>query len=458
MHRMESHNNEPGEVNRRNFIKGGSFATLMTMLGGVELFAQPAEEPPAEGTPAGPKLKCAIVGLGPWGREILDELGRLPQVEIAAICDTYAPMVRRSSTKAPNAAQTEDYQTILDNKGIKAVIIATGTHQHKDIAVAALQAGKHVYCEAPLAITMEDARAIALAAKNSPRLVFQAGLQLRSDPQRHFLLPFIRSGALGKPVMARAQWHKKTSWRAASSSSEREKAINWRLNSGTSLGLVGEIGIHQFDQAGWLFLDNAPVALTGRGANLVWKDGRDVADTVQLLVEFPGGVQQIYDSTLGNSFDAEYEMFYGSYAAVMIRERKAWMFKEVDSPLLGWEVYASKDVFYKESGIALVADASKQTASGDKPIETPHPMSALYYALEAFVNNCTDFSAGVEDFASMFDVNDKAALANYLATLKLKPAAGYQEGYAATVLAIKANEAVTKGERIELKKDWFELT
>ena len=168
-------------------------------------------------------------------------------------------------------------------------------------------------------------------------------------------------------------------------------------------------------------------------------------------------MQQIYDATLGNSFDADYEMFYGSYAAVMIRERKAWMFKEVDSPLLGWEVYANKDVFYKESGIALVADASKQTSSADKPIETPHPMPSLYYALDAFVSNCGEVSTGVEDFASLFDVNDKTALANYLATLKLKPAASYKDGYDATVLAIKANEAVVKGERIELKKEWFEV-
>jgi predicted dehydrogenase len=455
---MEQHKTETGEFNRRDFLKGGSFATLMTMLGGVQLFAQAATEPQTETKPAGPKVKCAVIGLGPWGREILDQLGRLPQAEIVAICDNYPAMLRRSATKAPGATQTEDYRAILDNKEIKAVVIATATHQHKDIAIAALEAGKHVYCEAPLANNVEDARAIAMAAKKSPQLVFQSGLQMRSDPQRHFLLPFIRSGALGKPVMARAQWHKKQSWRVPSSSADREKVVNWRLNKATSLGLVGEIGIHQIDQAGWLFLNAAPVSVTGCGANLLWKDDRDVADTAQLLVEFSGGARLIYDVTLANSFDADYEMFYGSDAAVMIRERKAWMFKEVDSPLLGWEVYASKDTFFKESGIALVADASKQTAAaGNKPAETPYPFPTLYYALEAFIANGPDISNAVEDFSSTFDVNDKAALEKYLATIKLKPAANYKDGHNATVLAIKANEAVTRGERIELKKEWFEL-
>jgi predicted dehydrogenase len=444
-------------LNRRDFIKGSSFATLMTMLGGVQLMAQATSESATETQSAGSKVKCAMIGLGPWGREILDQLVRLSQAEVVAICDNYPTMVRRSATKVPSATQTEDYRAILENKEIKAVIIATPTHQHKDIVLAALKAGKHVYCEAPLAHTMDDARAIALAAKNSPQLVFQSGLQMRSDPQRHFLLPFIRSGALGKPVFARAQWHKKQSWRATSPNPEREKAVNWRLSKETSLGLVGEIGIHQLDQAGWLFLNSLPVSVVGSGANLLWKDGRDVPDTAQLLIEFPDGVRMMYDSTLGNSFDADYEMFHGSHAAIMIRERKAWMFKEVDSPLLGWEPYANKDTFYKENGIALVADASKQTANPDKPIETPYSFPTLYYALEAFLSNCADLTAAVEDFSSTFDANDKTAMANYLASIKFKPAAGYKDGYDGTVLAIKANEAVNSGQRIELKKELFEL-
>ena len=128
--------------------------------------------------------------------------------------------------------------------------------------MAALKAGKHVYCEAPLANTIEDAREIALAAKAAPQVIFQSGLQLRSEPQRHFLLPFVRSGTLGKPVMARAQWHKKQSWRMAAPTPEREKAMNWRLDKSLSLGLIGEIGCHAIDQAGWFF-NARPLAVTG---------------------------------------------------------------------------------------------------------------------------------------------------------------------------------------------------
>jgi predicted dehydrogenase len=453
--------NEAG-FNRRDFLKGGSVATMMAMMGGVELFAQAVPEKKDGDKPPGPAIKCALIGLGPWGREILDLLNRIPQTdphaEIVALCDNYPAMMRRSAAKAPGAAQLEDYQAVLANKDIQAVIIATGSHQHKDIAVAALKAGKHVYCEAPLANTVEDAKAIGLAARGAVGKVFQPGLQARSDPQRHFLLPFIRSGALGKSLLARAQWHKKQSWRAASPNAEREKTVNWRLSKATSTGLVGEIGIHQLDQAGW-FLNGVPTAVTGFGSLAFWRDdGRDVPDTVQLVVEYPEGVRLSYDATLANSFDADYEMYFGSDAAVMIRESKAWMFKEVDSPLLGWEVYARKDAFYKETGIALVAGGSKQDAMADKSKDdAAKALPPLYYALQSFLGNCVEVTAAVDDFTASFGSADKKALAENLAGIKLRNAANYKDGYAATVLAIKANEAITTNSRIELKKEWFEL-
>ena len=459
--------------NRRDFLRGGSIATLMAMMGGTPLIAQPAAETKADEKEVGTKVKVGIIGLGPQGREILDQIGRLPQnrphAEVIAICDNYKPMVTRSASKAPGAATVEDYKAVLNNKDVQAVIIATPTHQHKDLVIAALAADKHVYCEAPLAHTVEDTKAIALAAKNAVGKVFQPGLQMRSDPQRLFILPFIRSGALGKFVMARAQWHKKNSWRATSPNADREKVINWRLNNATSPGLVGELGIHQLDQATW-FLNGTPTSVSGHGAVRFWNDGRDVPDTAQLVVEYPEGLQLTYDATLGNSFDGEYEMYYGTDAAVMMRDNKverengydyfhlAWMFKEVDSPLLGWEVYARKDAFYKETGIALVAGGSKQTALADKGAEvSPFPFPTLYYALESFIGNCAEVGAQVEDIKSSFGTVTKEALEASLATIKLRPAATYKDGYAATVLALKANEAILKGTRVELKKEMFEL-
>src|SRR5438094_4199357 len=117
---------------------------------------------------------------------------------------------------------------------------------------------------------------------------------MRSDPQRHYLLQFIRAGAAGKPVMARAQWHKKQSWRFAAPTPEREQEMNWRLRKDASLGLIGEIGIHQVDVMSW-FLMGQPVAVTGFGSVMHWRDGRELADTIQAVFEYPGGVNLVYD-------------------------------------------------------------------------------------------------------------------------------------------------------------------
>ncbi|HEY9074841.1 MAG TPA: Gfo/Idh/MocA family oxidoreductase, partial [Desulfobaccales bacterium] len=133
---MNENEKETLGYNRRDFLRGGSVATLMTMLGGVELFGQTNAEPSAESKAPAVKIKVGVIGLGAWGREIINTLGRMPQAsppieaDIAAICDTYPASLKRTASAAPGAVQTADYKTILDNKDIPAVIIATPTFQH----------------------------------------------------------------------------------------------------------------------------------------------------------------------------------------------------------------------------------------------------------------------------------------------------------------------------------------
>ncbi len=450
------------DLNRREFLKGGSFASLMMLMGGVALRAQ--DKPKTEDAPTAykttvPPVKCAVIGCGTWGRELLQTLARLPNAPVVAICDNYEPYLRRAKESAPQAETFDDYRKVLALKDVKAVLVATPSHQHREIVLEALQAGKHIYCEAPLATTLEDARAIAQAAKTARKLNFQSGLQLRSDPQRHFLLGFVRSGAMGKTVKARAQSNKKQSWRRTSPNPEREKVANWRLTQKTSVGIVGELGVHQIDMANW-YLNERPVSVTGFGGILHWRDGRDVADTVQAVFEFPSGALLTFDGTLANSFDSEFETYYGSDSAILVRENKAWMFKEADAPLLGWEVYARKDDFYKQTGIALVANASKLSAQGAQPAEDAAPeFSPLYYALEAFITNTDMHQTGVEDFIGSFGESDLKALDEYLAGLAKNkmPAAGNKEGFQAAVAVIKANEAIVKGQKIAFQKEWFEV-
>jgi predicted dehydrogenase len=453
------------ELDRRSFLKGSSLATVMALLGGVPIRAQDTNQSQDEGqtnyqglvTP----LNCAVIGCGAWGREVLRTLARLPCAPVAAICETYSPYLKRAGDQlAPNAERYSDYRKALENKNVQAVIVTTPSHHHKEVVLAASQAGKHVYCEAPLAHTLADARAIAQAAKDAFKLNFQAGLQNRADPQKYHLVKFVRTGVMGKTIGGRCQWHRKQSWRLTSPNADREQELNWRLCQDTSPGLLGEVGVHQVDVANW-FIMSPPAAVTGRGAVMHWNDGRTVPDTVQALFEYPGGELVTCNASLAYSFDADHELFYGTHSTIMCRDRRAWMFKEVDSPLLGWEVYACREGFYKESGIVLDANSTKQAAQSKKAVQDPlaSDETPLHYALKAFVVNSNMLQAGVEDFAAGFDANDLAGLKDYLGTLAKRrvPAAGYREGLEATVTAIKANEAILKGQRIVFDKEWFAL-
>ena len=141
----------------------------------------------------------------------------------------------------------------------------------------------------------------------------------------------------------------------------------------------------------------------------------------------------MYDATLASSFDDAYEIYFGTDSAIIFRDKgKAWMFKEVDSPLLGWEVYARKDRFYKETGIALLANATKLDAQNQDPTEDdPSIESPLWYALQEFMENH--------------------------AFGPFPPSSDYQKGFEAAVVAIKANEAITQNTRVEIDPSLFSI-
>jgi hypothetical protein len=223
---------------------------------------------------------------------------------------------------------------------------------------------------------------------------------------------------------------------------------------------VGEIGIHNIDAAGW-FMNRRPVSVSGFGSTVLWNDGREVPDTTISVIEYNRGARMVYDATLANSFDAEYDMFYGTDATVMLRDRRGWMFKEVDSPLLGWEVYARKETFFKEVGIVLAANATKLAAQGDNPVIDTQvaTQGSLYYALEAFVTNADLMKTGVDDFTSNFGSDDEKALVEYLGDVNKNrlPAADWKDGYEATVTAIKAHEAIMSGGKIDLSDELFNV-
>jgi predicted dehydrogenase len=376
-------------------------------------------------------VNCAVIGLGDQGREILRALATVPGAGVKTICDTHKPAHKRALELAPKATATTDYRRILDDKEVRAVWVATPSHLHKDIALPALAAGKHVYCEAPMAHTIADARVIATAARKVPDQVFQVGLQRRANLLDMHVFTLLRLGILSRLSLVRAQNHHRTSWRRAASTRERQAELDWRLDDALSPGLSGELGIHQFDLVSW-YLRRRPLSATAFGGVMAWPDGRKVPDLMHATLDYGNGVHLVYSASLGNSFGSGAETFLGSEGTILIQDDHAWLIKEADAPAQDWEVYATREAVGSEVGLVLVANASRLLQEMRAPGQLQHTdaKGALYYACESFLQT---IRSGI------------------------RPAADAQDGLEATVVALTVNEAVRTGTTIAFHKEWFEL-
>ena len=398
---------------------------LRTGAGALAAFALSPEL--AALKPPGSRRACklAIIGVGRQGRSILGELQKIDGAEVAAVADDNPSRLKSGLRRARGATGYASAAELLEKEaGVEAVIVATPTHLHREPALQALEAGKHVYCEAPLASTLEDGRAIAAAARRAGTR-FQVGLQGRSNPVYRLARSFARAGTLGDLVNLRAQYNKKTSWRTASSDPAFEEALNWRLDPGKTIGLAGELGTHQFDVIHW-FLGRHPVSVRGSGGVHFHRDGREVADSVHCDLGFADGVRMQYTATIANSYGGSYELLSGSNAAIKLAWSHGWMFKEADATTQGWEVYANRQQFHNDQGITLIADATQLAAQDRLKEGVGLPYSSLYYALSDFLRSVTEGEP---------------------------VACGAAEGLAATAVGILAHRATVTGEEIEISEE-----
>ena len=146
------------------------------------------------------RMKIGCIGLGGMGTGDAHDHNRFG--DIVAVCDVDANHRERARNDEKigkgKAESFEDYRKVLDNKEIEVVSIVTPDHWHTKIAIEALQAGKHVFCQKPLTLTLAENLAIRAACKANPKLVFFIGTQQRSD-RRLFMraVNLVHQGLLG---------------------------------------------------------------------------------------------------------------------------------------------------------------------------------------------------------------------------------------------------------------------
>lgn len=403
-------------IDRRSF--------LTTTAGTLAAFALSPEALPAAvrlGASAS-ALPVAVIGVGRQGRLHLAELQRLSAARIVAICDNDSRRLAAGARRTQDAQTYESHTEMLEKaRDVQAVFIATPTHTHRQIVEDCLAAGKHVYCETPLAHTVEDAAAIMRAARNA-KSMFASGLEGRTNPIYQLARTFFRSDSVRDLIAMRGQSHQKNSWRVPSADAARDRETNWKLDDAVSIGLPGEVGTQQFDVFSW-YTDRDPVSVRGSGSVRLYDDGRTIADTVHCDLLWENGARLQYMATLGNSYEGRYEVFHGSNAAIKLAWNAGWMFKEADAPTQGWEVYANRQQFHNDEGITLIADATQLAAQGKLQEGVGLPDPPLYYCINSFLKSVIE-SQPIVTTAEM--------------------------GYRATVIGILAHQAVVSGNEIKI--------
>ncbi len=173
-------------IKRRSFLKGMGSAGmgLVTFQTGKVLGAND-------------RVNVAVAGVGGQGRGHVKGFSKLDDVRVIAVCDPDTKRMRKAAKKAPGAKKIRDFRKVLEMKDLDALIIATPNHWHAPMAIAACQAGKHVYVEKPVSHSIWGGRQMCNARKKYNRVI-QAGTQQLSCPAPTECGEDIRSGKYGK--------------------------------------------------------------------------------------------------------------------------------------------------------------------------------------------------------------------------------------------------------------------
>lgn len=176
-------------MNRRKFIFDlGATAASLTLAGCATTNAP-------RKLSANEKLNIGFVGVNNRAREDLMEVAKTGE-NVAALCDVDENYLSRASKDFPNAKTYTDFRRLIDQPDLDAIVVATPDHIHAVAAVAALNSGRHCYCEKPLARTISEVRAITVAAAKNKR-VTQIGTQIHALSNYRRVVELVQSNVIG---------------------------------------------------------------------------------------------------------------------------------------------------------------------------------------------------------------------------------------------------------------------
>jgi predicted dehydrogenase len=284
--------------------------------------------------PAAEKIGIGLIGCGGRGRTLLGHFLERPDVEVRGVCDVHEPRLKAARAAAsPSAAAFDDYRSLLERKEIDAVIIATPDHWHARMVIDAVEAGKDVYVEKPLAHKIDEGFRIIEAVRRTKRVV-QVGMQRRSAPLFVEARDIVASGKLGDIRLVTSAWYNNQAslsdrklagdldwkqWlgRTPERPVDALRFFNWYYFWDYSGGLLIGQAAHIVDCIQWYMNSQEPVAVTCSG-NKPALAGAEVPETATISIEYPENYLAVF--TLGykamryNTFNDQIKQFHGNKA------------------------------------------------------------------------------------------------------------------------------------------------
>ena len=301
-------------LNRRNFLKAGTAATAKTFLAGstqTHLLAQ-AQSEPERPLAASDHIQFALIGAGGQGQGDTRTAVEAPGVKLVAVADCYdGRLTHAKELWGDDVFATRDYREILSRPDIDAVLIATPDHWHKQAAIDAMNAGKHVYLEKPMIHVYQDGPEIIATAQKTKRIL-QVGSQRVSSMLYKKAQDPVASGAIGEVTAVSAWWDRNSSigafnysvppdaspetidWQRFLGSAPKipfnpEHFFQWRKWKAYGSGVAGDLFVHLFSGAHFVTGVHGPTRALATGGLRFWKDGRDVPDVLLGLFDYPQG-------------------------------------------------------------------------------------------------------------------------------------------------------------------------
>jgi myo-inositol 2-dehydrogenase / D-chiro-inositol 1-dehydrogenase len=336
-----------GKIGRREFM--GAAATAGFMI------VKPAA---VRGTAANSAVRVGLLGCGGRGTEDASNLVDTGQARVVALADIFQDQLDKAQDHFDKLAESKGqsavhpkqmfrgpraFEAIANSKEVDAVVITTPPYFHPQHLEAVVVAGKHVYCEKPVAVDVVGAkRVLEIGKKARGRLSLEVGFQIRKAPPFVELVKRVHAGALGRIACGEAYYYgtfiKRPEWPGASPAERRLR--NWVYDRILSGDIIVEQNIHAIDVCNWM-LDTHPIKAVATGARTVRPDSGDVYGNYSVVFYYPNEVSLSFSST---QFDKGWwdvnERFFGSKGVceshysgpVAIYGDEAWSWNTAASP------------------------------------------------------------------------------------------------------------------------------